>query len=446
MNIRINIQGLAFRIGLSLLIALTLSSFAYGQDKLEDVDVNALNLACQSGHVPSCEQGVELWDDDKIDNDWSALFLDKSCQLGNAESCYDLALFYDPDRPEEGFEPDLKRYISLMDRACVLDDGWNSCQKLAKIYDTGDEVSKDKDKAEYYRGIDKAHSIRFEAELEEKCQAGDPLICYRLGKLGDARKHARQACLSGKTPQDRAENCNRVAKWDNPVLSKDLGLKTAADIISEIDQTIAFYEKACRIGADYCRHIELGNLARTRWGKDNLLDDGITWENQPSKSGDNWAKLADASCMPMSYLAFMNNQAFAVDMFEKTLQKGQSLMLPFESCKTKNADKDQTDPTPSDRDAKPIVRLRQAAPWAFMQKSQSGYCDISYSVSDKGLPEDIRIKKCTDELLEAPTRQTVKKWRYAPKIFGGQPIRQTGLETRVTYQMTNDKGEILPYP
>ena len=95
----------------------------------------------------------------------------------------------------------------------------------------------------------------------------------------------------------------------------------------------------------------------------------------------------------------------------------------------------------SDRDAQPLVRIPgQMPPGA----DKSGHCTVRFDVDPSGKPFNIQTTFCTQSVFKRPTVKSVEKWKFQPKIQDGQAVSRTGVENRVTYQLLDERGNVIP--
>lgn len=102
--------------------------------------------------------------------------------------------------------------------------------------------------------------------------------------------------------------------------------------------------------------------------------------------------------------------------------------------------------TVSDRDAQPLFRAPPIMPPRFLEGSHSGHCRVRFDVSPEGSPFNIVNTYCTSRILERATIKSVEKWKFAPKVVDGRPVSMAGVENRVAYVLTNEKGKPFPEP
>ena len=97
--------------------------------------------------------------------------------------------------------------------------------------------------------------------------------------------------------------------------------------------------------------------------------------------------------------------------------------------------------TVSDRDAQPLVRIPPQMP---PRAEKSGHCRMRFNVSPEGQPFDVQATYCTQSLFERPSIRNVQKWKYNPKIQDGRAVGRVGVETKITYRLADERGNIIP--
>ena len=97
--------------------------------------------------------------------------------------------------------------------------------------------------------------------------------------------------------------------------------------------------------------------------------------------------------------------------------------------------------TESDRDALPIVRVPPIMP---PRAQRSGHCMVRFDVSAEGTPLNVEATYCSDNIFKRATIKSVQKWKYKPKIRDGLAMSRSGVESRVTFQLTDNNGKLIP--
>lgn len=95
----------------------------------------------------------------------------------------------------------------------------------------------------------------------------------------------------------------------------------------------------------------------------------------------------------------------------------------------------------SDRDAQPLVRIPPIMP---PRAEKSGHCRVRFDVSPEGAPFNVTATYCTQSLFERATIKSVQKWKYNPKVVDGRNVSRKGVENKVTYRLTDERGKIIP--
>lgn len=97
--------------------------------------------------------------------------------------------------------------------------------------------------------------------------------------------------------------------------------------------------------------------------------------------------------------------------------------------------------TVSDRDAQPLVRIPPIMP---PRAEKSGHCKVRFDVSPEGQPFNIITTFCTQSLFKRASTKSVEKWKYNPKIVDGRPTARSGVETKITFRLADERGKIIP--
>lgn len=94
-----------------------------------------------------------------------------------------------------------------------------------------------------------------------------------------------------------------------------------------------------------------------------------------------------------------------------------------------------------DREEKPLYRSEPIMP---LRAERSGHCIMQFDVSAEGAPYNIAAQSCSQNLFARSSVKAVGKWKYNAKIVNSQRIARTGLTTRLTFNLTDERGRLLP--
>lgn len=89
----------------------------------------------------------------------------------------------------------------------------------------------------------------------------------------------------------------------------------------------------------------------------------------------------------------------------------------------------------SDRDAQPMVRIPPQYPPRAAERGVEGSCSVRFDVTPDGTPTNITITTCDSSLFERSTIRAVERWRYEPRVEGGQAVWRRGVQTRLDYSL-----------
>lgn len=95
----------------------------------------------------------------------------------------------------------------------------------------------------------------------------------------------------------------------------------------------------------------------------------------------------------------------------------------------------------SDRDAQPLVRIPPIMP---PRADKSGHCTVQFDVSPEGQPFNVDTTYCTSSVFQRSTIKSVQKWKFNPKIVDGRAVAMSGVVNKVTYRLTDERGNIIP--
>ena len=95
----------------------------------------------------------------------------------------------------------------------------------------------------------------------------------------------------------------------------------------------------------------------------------------------------------------------------------------------------------SDRDAQPLVRIPPIMP---PRAEKSGHCQVRFDVSPDGAPFNVTAPYCTQSLFKRASIKSVERWKYNPKIVDGRSVSRSGVESKITFRLSDERGKIIP--
>lgn len=91
----------------------------------------------------------------------------------------------------------------------------------------------------------------------------------------------------------------------------------------------------------------------------------------------------------------------------------------------------------------PCYRAPPIMPW---NARQSGHCHVKFDLDAQGWVTAVRATGCTDEIFTAESLRAVRQWRYLPARKGGEYVPYKDAETRLTFRLSDERGNELPEP
>lgn len=95
----------------------------------------------------------------------------------------------------------------------------------------------------------------------------------------------------------------------------------------------------------------------------------------------------------------------------------------------------------SDTDAKPLLRI---APIMPPSAERSGHCKVRFDVSAQGQPYNVQAVYCTQSLFSRASIKSVQKWKYNPKVSNGRMVARSGVESQITFELSDESGRVIP--
>ncbi len=94
-----------------------------------------------------------------------------------------------------------------------------------------------------------------------------------------------------------------------------------------------------------------------------------------------------------------------------------------------------------DTKEQPVLRFPPVMP---ARAERSGHCDVRFNLTAQGHPYEIVTTSCSQAIFKRPTIKSVQKWKYNPKILDGVAVARQGVETRISFNLTDERGFLIP--
>ena len=88
----------------------------------------------------------------------------------------------------------------------------------------------------------------------------------------------------------------------------------------------------------------------------------------------------------------------------------------------------------------PIVRVAPAYPPHLERLGVEGRCMVEFTVTVTGTTRDVRVVPghCTHSAFERPSIAAAERFRYRPRIVGGEPVEVRGVRNNFVFAMVEE--------
>ncbi|MGJ8561905.1 MAG: energy transducer TonB [Litorimonas sp.] len=93
------------------------------------------------------------------------------------------------------------------------------------------------------------------------------------------------------------------------------------------------------------------------------------------------------------------------------------------------------------RDAEACVRVPPRMP---DEAQRSGYCRVTFNISQTGDPIDVRADECSEQIFCEPTTEAVRRWIYYPRLEYGEVAERMGVKSSISFRLTGIGGRVIP--
>lgn len=90
-----------------------------------------------------------------------------------------------------------------------------------------------------------------------------------------------------------------------------------------------------------------------------------------------------------------------------------------------------------DRDAQPLVRIQDPYPERCMARAKpKESVTVQFDVTPEGTTTNVQVVDSSDSCFNRSVIRSVERWKYQPKVVDNTPQWRRGVQTTITYELT----------
>jgi protein TonB len=94
----------------------------------------------------------------------------------------------------------------------------------------------------------------------------------------------------------------------------------------------------------------------------------------------------------------------------------------------------------ADRAPVPLVRVDPEYPPRARARGIEGYVDLEFTISPVGTVQNPRVIGANPAIVfDRAALQAVRRWKYNPRIEGGTPVSQQGVQVRLRFELSSSR-------
>lgn len=94
--------------------------------------------------------------------------------------------------------------------------------------------------------------------------------------------------------------------------------------------------------------------------------------------------------------------------------------------------------------AVPLERIPGKVPSAALRAGRSGHVIVKFDVDDAGKPANLEVVSSSHDMFHESALKAVSKFKYSQYEDGTDRNNRKGITTKMTYRVTDSRGNILP--
>ena len=95
-------------------------------------------------------------------------------------------------------------------------------------------------------------------------------------------------------------------------------------------------------------------------------------------------------------------------------------------------------PVGNDRDVIPLVRVAPDYPPSLLNRGTEGWVQVQFSITPTGMVRDpVVVASEPGSVFDEAALKAIARWRYNPRVEGGQAVERVGLQTVIRFELEN---------
>jgi len=92
----------------------------------------------------------------------------------------------------------------------------------------------------------------------------------------------------------------------------------------------------------------------------------------------------------------------------------------------------------SDSDVVPIVRVNPQYPLRASERGIEGWVIVEFTISKLGTVKNpVILQSHPSSIFDRAALKAIRKWKYNPKIEGGEPVERPGVKVKLTFDLSD---------